>query len=139
MPFSGVLQPGATLSGLLGGFQCDQWGAMKVDVNGVSIDFCFNDGARGTRLWSAELDPAAIAAANLIGEVRLNFDHSLDLVLESCNPFDPNDERLCKGLDFIAFDYFELTGDVEPVPEPATFVLVGLGLAAVAARRRLRV
>jgi hypothetical protein len=140
-PFTGILQSG-TITTLRGGFQCAKWGAPLAYINGETLNFCFDDGAtlygndpadyRGTALGIFTLTPAMIAAANASGEVRLSFDDST----VTCDSLGNN----CKGIDYFAFDYFQLDAEVAPVPEPGTLVLVGLGLAGsvLAARRRLR-
>jgi len=128
IPFSGVLQSGS-ITILMGGFQCSQWGPITVDINGANVPFCFSDGEFATALRTFTLTPAMIAAANSLGEVRINLDDTAAQFecLGAC------------GIDYFAFDYFELNGDVAHAPEPATFVLLGLGLAGLAARRRLRI
>lgn len=134
-PFVGTLQS-ATITMRMGDFECAQWGAMTVDINGVNVPFCFNDGLKGVATRSFGLTSSMIDAANLVGEVRLNFDHrgAYDVVDAFGNVITPG----YGSLDYIAFDYFQLDAEVAPVPEPATFVLIGLGLAGLAARRRLR-
>ena len=93
------------------------FGAMTVDVNGVPLPFSFGDGYQVTMVRTFTLTPAMLAAANAVGEVRLNFDHS-------------------GSYDYVAFDYFQL--DAEVIPEPGTFVLLGTGVVALLARRRFR-
>jgi PEP-CTERM motif-containing protein len=67
------------------------------------------------------LSPAEIAAANLAGQVILNFNHA-------------------GSVDFIAFDFFRLDGDatLEPVPEPATLLLFGSTMMGLGALNRWR-
>jgi hypothetical protein len=120
-PFSGFLNS-ATISMLMGDFECNPNGAMTVDINGVFIPFCFDDGFQGVELRSFVLSPEMIAAANLIGEIRMTFDHRAG--------FDQN--NVWQGsFDYIAFDYFEVDADVTPVPEPGTLVLLGAGLGVL--------
>lgn len=119
MPFSGTLYS-ATISMLLGDFQCSTWGAITVTVNGVNQPFCYNHGYQTAALESFALTPAMITAANSVGEIRIhiaNFGNSMD---------------------YIAFDYLKVDGEV--VPEPGTLALFGTGMVIVwgAARRRLR-
>lgn len=124
-----VLESGSVTI-LIGGFQSDTWGPIAVDINGVSVDFSFEDGYQATSLRILTLTQAMIDAANAAGELRINFDHSV----VRPNPGDPG------SLDYIAFDYFQLDAQGTPVPEPGTLALVGLGLAgsAQAVRRRRR-
>jgi hypothetical protein len=126
-PFAGILQSGS-VSILMGGFQCAQWGPITVDFIGVAVPFCYSDGDRTTALRTYTLTPAMIAAANSIGQVRINLDDTAAQFecLGAC------------GIDYFAFDFFEMNAEVAPVPEPATFGLLGLGLAGLVARRRLR-
>ena len=117
---SGPLVSGS-ISMLMGDFECSLYGAMTVDINGVPVPFCFDDGFRGTQVRTFTLTAPMIAAANLTGQIQMNFDHS--------GGYDQN--GLWFGsFDYIAFDYFEMNADI--VPEPATWSLIGLGFAAMA-------
>jgi hypothetical protein len=75
----------------------------------------------------------------------MTFDHRggyMDSFGVVCSPArassDPDCNTWFGSFDYLAFDYFELNADIDPVPEPSTLVLIGLGLAGLAARRRWR-
>jgi hypothetical protein len=117
-PFAGVLNSG-TLTIDMGGFQASQLGQLSVAFNGVAQPglFDFQDGVFNTAVRSFLLSPAALAGANLAGEFRMTVGR------DGSN-------------DAIAFDYFQLDGDINEVPEPATVMLLGAGLLTGALRRR---
>lgn len=113
LPFSGTLTAG-TLSFAAGDFQSDVFGALSANINGVSTPFTFGDGRFVTAIHSISLTASEIAGANIAQAVDL---------------------QLIRGAsgDFVAFDWFELTGDTSPaaVPEPSTLFLVGSTLGAL--------
>jgi hypothetical protein len=119
IPFTGTLIDG-TLNVAAGDFQSDVFGALAANINGDPVSFDFPDGRFVTAIHSFTLTATELAAANLAGEVDLHLD------------------RNGSG-DFIAFDYFELTGDTAATtPEPSSLVLFAGGLLAFGcfARRR---
>ena len=127
LPFNGTLES-ATITMLLGDFQCNEWFAITATINGVNQPFCYNHGYQMAGIETITLTPEMVAAANLAGQIRLR-------ILNNGN-----------SLDYIAFDYVTFAGEIdggrigEPVPEPATLALFGTGLVIVwaAARRRVR-
>jgi hypothetical protein len=114
-PFSGALAS-ATLSFAGGDFQSDVFGALTASINGVSVPFFFADGRFVTAIHSFTLNTAELAAANAAGQVVLHLD------------------RAGSG-DFVAFDWFEVTG--QTVPEPSSLLLVSLGVLGIRVVRRL--
>src|SRR5262249_40621253 len=113
-PFSGALAS-AMLSFAGGDFQSDVFGALTANINGFGIPFFFADGRLVTAIHSLPLGAAELAAANAAGQVVLHLD------------------RGTSG-DFVAFDWFEVTG--ETVPEPSSMLLVGLGALGIGVVRR---
>lgn len=105
----------------MGDFQASTFGQIDVYYNGVLQTnlFNFNDGFQNTVIRQFTLDAATIASINAVGE----FDITLNRAGSN---------------DFIAFDYFQLSGDIDlaPVPEPTTMLLLGSGLAGLAGFRR---
>jgi hypothetical protein len=161
-PILGTLNSGS-ITIRMADFECTQWGAMTVDINGVNVPFCFDDvthldefgnatpGARllGVQTRTFTLTAEMLAVANLIGSVNLNLD-ARGAYADPANGI----ERF-GPIDYVAFDFFELNGDLttgrqgdddgSPVPEPAPIALVAVGLLAIglscaraAARGRLR-
>ena len=128
-PFTGTLNSGS-ITMLLGDFQSSIYGAMLASINGIPINFAYDHGFLQTSIETITLTPEMLAAANLAGSVILFLDHRV--VPGQIGPG-------AGSFDYIAFDYFELNGDVAPVPEPGTWLLLGTGLAALVGRRLRRV
>jgi PEP-CTERM motif len=120
--FTGTLTD-ATLSFAAGDFQSSTFGPFSATINGVSTPFSYDDGRFVTAIHSITLTAPELAAANAAGFVDLNLN------------------RGSSG-DFVAFDYFELTGDTttSATPEPSTLTLFGTGILGLAAavRRKLQ-
>jgi hypothetical protein len=99
------------------------YGAILMNINGIALDPAtqslpsdWNDNYQITTIRSLVLTPAQIAAANAAGQVIINFDHT-------------------PSGDFIAFDWFRLCANVEPVPVPPTAIMLGSGLLGLVGLR----
>ncbi len=108
----------ATLTVAMGDFQ---GGPVSVNFNGIAESpWNFSDGFGVTKTRTFVLSATEIAAANAAGSFQINLDGS---ALQ----------------DFIAFDWFELSGTSTAVPEPATLFFLGLGITGLAPiRKRFR-
>jgi hypothetical protein len=90
-------------------------GIYRFDANGNQTGFWSAGGPRGlTRLGNG------------------NYAYTLSNQLWSLNPND-NSVSLISQINGASFRYFS---QVDPIPEPVTMTVLGIGLAAVAARRR---
>jgi hypothetical protein len=105
----------ATLTVAMGDFQL---GPVSVNFNGIAQSpWNFNDGYRVTKTRTFVLGAAEIAAANTAGSFQLNLDNSA-------------------LSDYIAFDWFEFSGNSTAVPEPMSLLLLGFGLVGMAMIQR---
>ncbi len=104
----------ATLTVAMGDFQANVFGPISVNFNGIAENWAFSDGFQVTVTRDFVLGAAELAAANAAGQFIINLDHN-------------------GSNDFIAFDWFELSGASTPVPEPTTMLLLGSGLIGLAA------
>lgn len=98
-------------------FQASRFGAVAVTFNGIAQNWAFNDGFPSTRIRDFQLGQDVVDSINLLG--------SLTVVI------DRNASR-----DFYGFDFAELREGT--VPEPTTWALMGVGIAAIGLLRRRR-
>lgn len=107
----------ATLEVDMGDFQASTFGQLLVSFNGVSQPnlFNFEDGFQRSQIRTFALNETALAAANAAGALYVTIDRG-------------------SSADFVAFDYFKLSG--EAVPEPTTYALLGSGLFLIGLIRR---
>jgi len=121
LPAGTIMHDGSFVMAM-GDFQATAFGAIAMNINGVALDASqpdpstFNDGFQASAIRAFVLNPAQIAAANLAGQLEVNFDHT-------------------GSNDFIAFDWFKLCANIEPVPVPPTAILLGSGLLGLVGLR----
>ncbi len=96
------------------------FGPILMNFNGVNdvspAPSTFNDGFQVSTIRAFVLSPADITAANAAGEFICTFDRGT-------------------SIDAIAFDWFKLCANVEPVPVPPSAILLGSGLLGLVGLR----
>ena len=93
-----------------GDFQATLGGPISMNINGTGATALnINDGFGGSSIQAFVLTPVQLAAINAAGQLDVTFDHT-------------------GSGDFIAFDWFKLCANVEPVPVPPSAILLGTGL-----------
>jgi hypothetical protein len=102
----------ATLRIDMADFQASTFGPILANINGVSLSLAFDDGFQASVVRDFVLNAAQLAAVNAAGFLSLNLD------------------RNGSG-DFIAFDYVQLTAEVNSVPLPGALPLFATGLGAL--------
>jgi hypothetical protein len=116
-PFTGTLTS-AVLTVDMGDFQATAGGDIAVTFNGIPQPglFHFDDGYQNSAVRTFALDAVELAAANAAQQFVVSLDHG-------------------SSYDFVAFDYFQLNGEVGVIPEPSTLIVwsllgaLGIGLA----------
>jgi len=110
-------------------FQATTFGAVMTTFNGIDQNWAFNDGFPSTKLRVFDLEQAVLDSINLTGQLVVVVDRN-------------------NSGDFYGFDYAALSDEklldidvpdrIPVIPEPSTYALMALGLAAVgvAVRRR---
>ena len=102
-------------------FQASTFGAVITTFNGIVQDFSYNDGFPHTLIHFYTLGQDVLDSINLTGELEIVVNRNV-------------------SADFYGFDYLFLHDRAAPsqIPEPASMLLVGGGLAAAATRRLRR-
>lgn len=117
----GPLAAGASVTYRAYGLQATEFGPFITRFNGVAETgfLNFQDGATAVVTRTIALSAGAISRANMAGFLAIEISRS-------------------GNTDAVAFDYFNLTGAQNVVPEPSTYALLATGLAGLAALRRRR-